>query len=148
MASENDKAKRWQIELATLLLIVLMAALICANVVPRYSTVGSGSEFVVKHWTYGFPFTYAENVESPTVNRGTGLDGRERLTGHRGTRNLLALAGDIIVMGLIVVLFGNRRLFFRQRFRTIDGRNTVEPKKQNGRLLGRPGDCTPPAPDH
>ena len=96
MTSQHGKTRRWQFDLATLLLIFLAVSLIFANVVPRYSTTGTQPGFVVKHWYRGFPFIYAEDVESPSESR--------------GTRNLAALVGDIVIAGLIVAFLANQRL--------------------------------------
>lgn len=101
MTRKHDKPKRWQFRLASLLLVVLVVALALANVIPRLSIKYSEAGFVVKHWQRGFPFIYAADVESPSESY--------------GTRNLVALAGDIIVAGIAVALFANRQLMFPKR---------------------------------
>lgn len=87
MPSQHDTPKRWQFKLVTLLIWVLFVAFLCANVVPRYSMVESGSEYV-EHSDRGFPFTFAEDVKSRIETR--------------GTRNLAALVGDVVIALLIV----------------------------------------------
>ena len=85
--------KRWppnrktrQFRLATLLLVVLAIAFLCANIVPRYSTAGS-TGFVVE--SYGFPFTCDEYTEQEMCP--------------------IAATGNIIVLCFVVFAFWHWR---------------------------------------